>query len=648
MTLDPLASYWLQQVENRLRREITWQQAEPGRPLLNRRQKEDFFRQDPTALHLTKGLMAKPEIPGEALSGTLSWLAAHWSLAPVECWLVGLALFAFKEGSAGTLFAESLGRKTPTPPTLQLAQLLWDHPEEVLVFLDAAQRVRRSGLISLSGSGWDAVISIPPVVARSLLGLEPLVPLSLRYQEEDPEGSGGALALMAVSVVARLEEAWAQAEYPWVKVASHRQERTSELALAVSGNCGRPVFEFLGRPEELPAVVTWAWLQGAVLVAEKVPEMELPPLPVMKFTQASAEKDLWTYPLPESTWEQRRKWFTQSLGAEAAAALAEELSESARRYRLGPKSIRAACHVALATTVPLTGEGLRQACLAETRAHFGPLAQPVQTRYRKEDLVLAGPLQQQFEEVCQAVKNTFSRAAFLENTGLTLMFAGPPGTGKSMAAEVLARRAGLPLYRIDLSQIVNKYIGETEKNLGLVFDAAEESECLLFFDEADALFGRRTEVREAHDRYANLEISYLLQRMEGFRGVVVLATNRKRDLDEAFLRRIRYVLDFAMPDQRERKRLWEHLLPPDMDRAGLDTEFLAKHFQLTGGYIRSAIQNAYCLKMGSPAALPKLEQLDLLMAIHRELEKLGRQSTADQFGPYTKAVLERIRGGDLR
>ena len=137
--------------------------------------------------------------------------------------------------------------------------------------------------------------------------------------------------------------------------------------------------------------------------------------------------------------------------------------------------------------------------------------------------------------------------AGVDDAGLAVLFAGPPGTGKTMAAEVLARELGLPLHRVDLSQVVNKYIGETEKNLRRVFDACEASDLIVLFDEADALFGRRTQVRDAHDRYANLEVSYLLSRMERAKGLTILATNRKEDLDGAFLRRLRYVVDFPLP-----------------------------------------------------------------------------------------------------
>src|SRR6185437_1267443 len=159
--------------------------------------------------------------------------------------------------------------------------------------------------------------------------------------------------------------------------------------------------------------------------------------------------------------------------------------------------------------------------------------------------------------------------------GISALFYGPSGTGKTMAGEVLANELRLDLYRIDLSQIVNKYIGETEKNLRRVFDAAEDGGAILFFDEADALFGKRSEVKDSHDRYANIEINYLLQRMELYRGLAVLATNMKSALDPAFLRRIRFVINFPFPDATQRVEIWRRIFPAATPTEGLDMARLA-------------------------------------------------------------------------
>src|SRR4029077_8125382 len=159
--------------------------------------------------------------------------------------------------------------------------------------------------------------------------------------------------------------------------------------------------------------------------------------------------------------------------------------------------------------------------------------------------------------------------------GLSVMFVGASGTGKTMAAEVIASELGLDLFRIDLSQVVNKYIGETEKNLRRIFDAADESGAILLFDEADALFGKRSEVKDSHDRYANIEVSYLLQRMEAYRGLAILTTNMKSALDPAFLRRIRFIVQFPFPDEAERAAIWRRVFPSEADTLGLDHDRLA-------------------------------------------------------------------------
>ena len=174
------------------------------------------------------------------------------------------------------------------------------------------------------------------------------------------------------------------------------------------------------------------------------------------------------------------------------------------------------------------------------------------------------------------------------NQGIKVLFAGESGTGKTMAGQVLAKELGLELFRIDLATIVSKYIGETEKNLDRIFGAAEGSNAILFFDEADALFGKRSEVRDSHDRYANIEVAYLLQKMEGYAGAVILATNFRQNIDDAFLRRLDVVVDFPFPEAEDRQRIWRLLLP---DTAPLDddidVEFLAGQFKLSGGSIRN-------------------------------------------------------------
>jgi vesicle-fusing ATPase len=274
---------------------------------------------------------------------------------------------------------------------------------------------------------------------------------------------------------------------------------------------------------------------------------------------------------------------------------------------------------------------------------LGTLAQAVVPRFRFDELMLPAAQAAQIEELTVAMTNLtrvhheWGTARAWNEGGLAALFAGPPGTGKTMAAEAIAEKLSLPLYRIDLSQVVNKYIGETEKNLRRLFDAAYSADLILFFDEADALFGKRTEVKDAHDRYANLEISYLLERMERFKGLAILATNRKKDLDEAFLRRLRFVVEFPLPGVAERLRIWRRVIPDGVDASEVDFPFLAQRFALAGGHIRGIVFQA-CLQSAAEGAPRRLSMPAVVRAVRREYEKLDRANSLDQFGPYAELI----------
>jgi SpoVK/Ycf46/Vps4 family AAA+-type ATPase len=203
--------------------------------------------------------------------------------------------------------------------------------------------------------------------------------------------------------------------------------------------------------------------------------------------------------------------------------------------------------------------------------------------------------------------------------GLSALFAGPSGTGKTLAAEVLATELRLDLYRIDLSAVVSKYIGETEKNLKQVFDAAESGGCLLLFDEADALFGKRSEVKDSHDRYANIEVGYLLQRMESFQGLAVLTTNLKSSLDKSFQRRLRFTVDFPFPDAAQREQIWARAFPAQTPTLDLDPVRLSA-LNMTGGNIHNIALNAAFLAAdaGQPVGMSHILQAAQLEAIKAE------------------------------
>ena len=207
--------------------------------------------------------------------------------------------------------------------------------------------------------------------------------------------------------------------------------------------------------------------------------------------------------------------------------------------------------------------------------------------------------------------------------GISTLFAGPSGTGKTLAAEVLAHELRLDLYRIDLSQVVSKYIGETEKNLRQVFDAAEAGGAILLFDEADALFGKRSDVKDSHDRYANIEVSYLLQRMEAYRGLAILTTNLKTAIDTAFLRRLRFLVQFPFPNGVQRQEIWRRIFPVSLPTDGLDWERLAQ-LNITGGNIRTIALNGAFLAADEGTAV---QMRHLLQSARTEYVKLEKTLT---------------------
>ena len=281
-----------------------------------------------------------------------------------------------------------------------------------------------------------------------------------------------------------------------------------------------------------------------------------------------------------------------------------------------------------------SGEGLHSSSLlAAARAHSNPrlasLARKIVPRFTWPDIVLPDDQLTLLHEIVATVRG---RALVLEewgvgrklasSPGVTMLFSGPPGTGKTMAAEVIAAELSLDLYKIDLSTIVSKYIGETEKNLEQIFGEAQSSNAILFFDEADAIFGKRSEVKDAHDRYANIEISYLLQRMESYNGVTILATKLRANLDEAFTRRLQFAVDMPFPDEGYRLRIWQTLLPPGVPREpDLDFELLAHRFKLAGGNIRNILVSAAYLAAADGG---RLGMKHLLHGTRRELQKMGR------------------------
>jgi SpoVK/Ycf46/Vps4 family AAA+-type ATPase len=277
---------------------------------------------------------------------------------------------------------------------------------------------------------------------------------------------------------------------------------------------------------------------------------------------------------------------------------------------------------------PQLGAALWQACRNQARPRLDDLAQRIRSVATWDDLVLPAASRATLREIAVQVRQratVYGRWGFGERSnrglGISVLFAGASGTGKTMAAEVLANELALDLHRIDLSQVVSKYIGETEKNLRRVFDAAEEGGTILLFDEADAIFGKRSEVKDSHDRYANIEVSYLLQRMEAYRGLAILTTNMKTALDAAFLRRLRFTVDFPFPDPEARTDIWQRIFPPQTPTLGLDASKLAQ-LNMTGGNIRNMALAAAFLAAddGSPVTMAHIRRA--AVSEYRKVERV--------------------------
>ncbi len=311
----------------------------------------------------------------------------------------------------------------------------------------------------------------------------------------------------------------------------------------------------------------------------------------------------------------------------------QDLSSLAGQFALSTEQVGSAVvtarDAALNRGAPLAEEHLFAAARAHSNPRLASLARKITPRYTWDDIVLPDDQLGLLHEIVATVRG---RPQVLDewgvgeklasSAGVTMLFAGPPGTGKTMAAEVIASELRLDLYKIDLSTVVSKYIGETEQNLERIFSEAHNSNAILFFDEADAIFGKRSEVKDAHDRYANIEVSYLLQRMEAYDGVTVLATNLRANLDEAFTRRLQFAVDFPFPEEADRLRIWQTLFPSGVPRTpDLDFALLSRRFKLAGGSIRNVLVNAAFLAAAQDT--PVTMEL-LLHSVRRELQKMGR------------------------
>ena len=337
---------------------------------------------------------------------------------------------------------------------------------------------------------------------------------------------------------------------------------------------------------------------------------------------------------------ERQTLWAMQLKRESITTPVNNIREIANLFILNPGQIQSATRQAkLLNESHLDLEALCALARDQSTAELGKLAQKVELKYSWSDLVLPATTQARVKEIAQSVshRNRVYQEWGMERrvhnaNSLIVLFSGASGTGKTMTASVIAREIGLYLYRIDLAGVVSKYIGETEKNLDRIFSAARRANAILFLDEADALMGKRSEVKDAHDRYANIEVSYLLQKIEQHDGVVILATNIPKNIDQAFSRRMHHVVEFPRPDAKYREQLWRGIFPSQVPLDDkIDFNFLARQFNTTGGDIKNIALDAAFLAAQN-GQIVDMEQL--IKAMARQMIKQGKAPSATDFKQY--------------
>lgn len=528
-------------------------------------------------------------------------------------------------------------------------------------------------------------ISISPVVCDFLLGMPPggRMPSYAGFHAHDRQQTYEALpgALRRLPTMLRAKHT---DPMPWLVFNGRNGSGRNAAAAAVAGALGKPLIRVDlqaairdgGFSQALQAILLWQCLTDALLCfagLEHLFDQTGTPLaeatgPIARLQETDSllcftgdEATSWRKLLPwdrvlafnldEPAEKYREMLWNRQIQQTGLVAASDNVTAVAERFALTPGQIGEAVRWVSQMHCLRGGNGdarLSESLLFEaartcSSGHFGRLAVKVEHRYGWRDLVLPPAVMQQVEEVASAIRHR--RRVYVEwgmaqrfdgAGGLKVLFSGASGTGKTMTASVLAGDLGLDLFRIDLSGIVSKYIGETEKNLDEIFRTARATNAILFFDEADALFGKRSEVKDAHDRYANIEVAYLLQKMEEYDGVVILASNLSKNIDQAFSRRMHYVVEFPLPDETLRERLWQGMLPADLPlEEGVDLAFLARQFRFAGGDIKNIVLSAAFLAAPGDGGIT---METLLQATARQMIKQGNMPSANEFKHYYRLV----------
>jgi hypothetical protein len=596
-------------------------------------------------------------------------------LSPVERDIVLLLVSVELNRNVASSFDRLSGRADGRPTVGALTAVLSpgvEVPDAVTRALAPGEHLLRSGLVEMSGDG--------PFPTRTVRLLETVWPraIGLPAQLPLPVFPRGLTSLadliLAPATRAQAERALARAASDLARallVVSGPPDRAPEtVATALSCGLGlaglsvtAALVDSIAAHPEIRREATW--IQAAIIVQGVPAPSALARLaagvsvPILVVADHQPTLDACGIPgrwrqdieVAELSHELRVECWQRCL---RGVALADgiDLATHAAQLRSGPGRI-----VAMAAAVRerarenggvVTSDALRQAS-RRGAGRISGLAHRLEVDHDLRDLVIPVATRRELELACawarhraSVFRSSAAGRRLHERDGLVCLFHGPPGTGKTLAAKAIAGELGVDLLRIDLSQVVDKYIGETEKNLDRVFVEADAGDAILFFDEADALFGKRSEVKDAHDRYANIEAAFLLQRLEVHRGVCILASNLRKNLDEAFTRRIQLITEFPLPGPDERTRIWElHLVSGQLDD-DVDLALLGRRFEMAGGDIRNAAATALILAAEEHRAVAMRH---LAIGVWREVKKSGRLTGPHDFAPWLREIQAFQRGG---
>ncbi len=591
----------------------------------------------------------------------LDSLCASFNLSAFERDIVVLCAGLELDSTWATLCAEGQGNAGQPFPTFSLALAVL--PNAHWSALTPTAPLRRWRLVEVGSSSTLVHAPLRPDerVLHFLTGLSHLDEHLLGFVE--PVRSTTPAVPSHLALARQAAEAWARpgARLPAVQLVGAGRPEAESVALAIGRELGLGLhhlsaFVIPTTPHELESLLRlWereAILSGSALWVDSyhlpgedvgrehalrhlINQLDTPLIVSGPRRQQGLARPCLTFELHKPTPQEQQALWRAALGSEAGR-LNGQVTRLANQFNLGAVAIQAVCAQAMGTG----REGYKpaparlwEACRLQARPQLDDLAQRIETTAGWDDLVLPERENRILHDIALHVRQratVYESWGFAQKSwrglGISALFAGPSGTGKTLAAEVLAHVLELDLYRIDLSQVVSKYIGETEKNLARVFEAAESGGAILLFDEADALFGRRSEVKDSHDRYANIEVGYLLQRMEAYRGLAILTTNMKDALDNAFLRRLRFTVQFPFPPADLRQAIWQRIFPLATPLDNLDYAKLSQ-LNVTGGHIRNIALNAafYAADEQQPVAMRHI-----LRAAQAEYAKLERTLTGSE------------------